>query len=152
MIGYLINPLLNSLPTAPPGAHPCWGHGVRSICRQAFVRTFCDFLFFHRALEISLRKNVVKMQKIEDFVSQNSPKTLPKPPQIRGSTKDAKFHRFCSNFVACCKSRPSKFVRPANVLLTFHTLQLVAFSTYFGSEKPTQNLAKTTSEPLQDRS
>ena len=83
--------------------------------------------------------------------SQNRPKTLPKSIQIRGSRKDAKFHRFCSNFVACCKSRPSKFVRPANVLLTFHTIHLLTFSTYLGSEKPSKNPRKTMPEPFQNR-
>ena len=83
------------------------------------------------------------------------PKTVPKSIQNASEndvpTNMGFFIDFGSNFAACCKSRTSKFVRPRSVLLTFNTNQLFAFGMHFGSEKPTKNLSKTTSEPFRNR-
>ena len=92
-----------------------------------------------------------KMRKSWILPSQNPPKTLPKSIQNRCATKHTNFHGFLSNFHAWCKSRTSKFVRPANVLLTFHTIHLFALGMHFGSKKPTKNLSKTRSEPFKNR-
>ena len=61
------------------------------------------------------------------------------------------FTDFYMIFVACCKSQHQKNVRPRTVLLTFHTIRLIALSMHFWSEKPTKNPSKMTSEPLQNR-
>ena len=83
------------------------------------------------------------------------PKPLPKPFQNPIKTEVPKnmrfFIEFCSNFDACCKSRTSKFMRPASVLLVFHTIRLIAFGMHFWSKKPTENPSKTGSEPFQNR-
>ena len=83
------------------------------------------------------------------------PKTLPKPSQNPLKIDVPKnmrfFMDFCSIFVACCKSRTSKFMRPRSVLLTFHTIQCFAFRMHFGSKKPTKNRPKSRSEPFKNR-
>ena len=56
-----------------------------------------------------------------------------------------------SIFVACCKSRTSKFMRPRSVLLMLHPKRIFAFRMHLGSEKPTENHSKTTSEPFKDQ-
>ena len=146
----MINPLLNSLPTGPAATVSVTAGRLSCAPNWVLCRTFLDFLLFQLAVQIFRRKNDEKMEKSKILASQKTPKTVPKSIRNRGSRNHAKFHRFCSNFVACCKSQTSKFVRPANVLLTFHTMQLFACSTYFGSEKPTKNPSKTTSEPLKN--
>ena len=83
------------------------------------------------------------------------PKPLPKPFQNPIKTEVPKNMRFVidfgSNFDACCKSRTSKFMRPASVLLVFHTIRLIAFGMHFWFKKPTENPSKTGSEPFQNR-
>ena len=83
------------------------------------------------------------------------PKTLPKsfPKGFKNDVpKNMRiFMDFYSIFVACCKSRTSNFMRPANVLLIFHTNQRFAIGPYFWSKKPTKNLPKTKSEPFKNR-
>ena len=83
------------------------------------------------------------------------PKPLPKPFQNPIKTEVPKNMRFVVdfglNFDACCKSRTSKFMRPANVLLVFHIIRLIAFGMHFWSKKPTENPSKTRSEPFQNR-
>ena len=83
------------------------------------------------------------------------PKTLPKPSQNPLKIDVPKnmrfFMDFCSIFVACCKSRTSKFMRPRSVLLGFHKNQMFAFGKHFGFEKPIKNHSKTKPEPFKNR-
>ena len=83
------------------------------------------------------------------------PKTLPKPSQNLSKNDVPEnmqfFINFCSNFDACCKSQHQKNVRPRSVLLTFHTIQCIAFCVHFRSKKPTKNPSKTRSEPFKNR-
>ena len=73
------------------------------------------------------------------------PKTLPKsfPKGFKNDVPKSMriFIDFCWIFVACCKSRTSKFMRPASVLLVFHTIRLIAFGMQFWSKNPTENLS-----------
>ena len=78
------------------------------------------------------------------------PKTLPNSFP-KGSKNDVPknmriFMDFCWIFVACCKSRTLKFMRPRSVLLGFHKNQMFAFGKHFGSEKPIKNHSKTRPE------
>ena len=83
------------------------------------------------------------------------PKTLPKsfPKGFKNDVpKNMRiFMDFCWIFVACCKSRTLKFMRPRNVLLGFHKNQMFAFGKHFGSEKPIKNHSKTRPEPFKNR-
>ena len=83
------------------------------------------------------------------------PKTLPKSFP-KGCKNDVPknmriFMDFCWIFVACCKSRTSKFMRPRSVLLMLNQKRILAFRMHFGPKKPTENTSKTTSEPFKNR-
>ena len=86
-----------------------------------------------------------------------APKTHPKCPQNAFKIDVPKnmrfFMDFCSIFVACCKSRTSKFMRPRSVLLMLHTKRIFAFCMDFGTNKPTKNpkASKTRSEPFKNQ-
>ena len=82
------------------------------------------------------------------------PKTLPKsfPKGFKNDVpKNMRiFMDFCWIFVACCKSRTSKFMRPRSVLLMLHTKRIFAFRMDFGFKKPTKNPSKTKSGPFKN--
>ena len=85
------------------------------------------------------------------WCSKTPPKPSQNPCKIDVPKNMRFFMDFCWFFVACCKSRASNFMRPAIVLLIFHTSQRFAIGTYFWSKKPTKNLPKTRSEPFKNR-
>ncbi len=88
-------------------------------------------------------------------MSRNASKMIPKSSQNAfkiGVPKNMRFFiDFCSIFAAYCKSRTSKFVRPAIVLLMFHKNRRFAFRMRFGFEKCPKNPPKTRSEPFKNR-
>ena len=82
--------------------------------------------------------------------SQNQSKSVQYVPKSMFQ-KNTRFSMdLCWFLVASCKRPTSNFMRPANVLLTFHIIQLLAFSTYFASDKPTKNPSKTRPKPLKN--
>ena len=105
------------------------------------------FFAFRNATWNLSPKNVEKRRKIDGLGIPKPFQILPKIHKIALPENMHFIIDFCLNFDACGQSRTSEFVRPASVLLAFHTIQLFAFGMHLGSEKPTKNLPKTRSEP-----
>ena len=113
-----------------------------------FFRFFC---FPKRCWKNASKKHRKKYENPGFWPPRALPKPSPKPFQIDVPKNMRSLINFGLIFLACCKSRTSKFVRPASVLLTFHTIQLFAFGMHFLSKKRPKNLPKTRSDPLKNR-
>ena len=97
----------------------------------------CGFFFRFFALpscnlNFASKKHRKKCENQGFWLPKPLPKRSQNPFKIDVPKNIGFFTNFCSIFAACCKSRRSKFVRPANVLLIFHALQLFAFKMHFG--------------------
>ena len=128
-------------------AKPAQKLGVNLFCGLK-MRFFClpkIFLFF---ASVFSRKNC---ENHGFWPPKTFPKSIQNASKIDVSKNMRFFMDFCWFLVACCKSRTSNFMRPAIVLLIFHTSQRFAIGTYFWSKKPTKNLPKTKSEPFKNR-
>ena len=139
------------LSISPPG-HAHSAGPAQNLRRTSGRHSF--FRFFglpERASKTTSKKHGKKCENRCFWPPKTIPKSFQNASENDVPTNMGFFIDFGSNFAACCKSRTSKFVRPRSVLLTFNTNQLFAFGMHFGSEKPTKNLSKTTSEPFRNR-
>ena len=102
-------------------------------------------------LKTDIEKTPKKMQKTWILASQNIPKTRSKSSQNRSPEKHAIFYRFLSNFCYLLQALTSKFRRPSQCFVAFHTFRFFDFRLQFYSKKPTKNPSKTTSEPFKNR-
>ena len=110
--------------------------------------------FFSLPKIISFFASIFSRKNTENhgfWLPKTFPKSFPKGCKNDVPKNMRIFMDFCWIFVACCKSRTSKFMRPRNVLLAFHNNQVFAFGMRFWSKKPTKNLSKTRPEPFKNR-
>ena len=116
-----------------------------------FFRHFARFVLPKRASKMISKKHRKKCENRGFWLPEAAPKTFQNASEIDVPTNMRFFSNFCSKKLLLQERRHRFRMGFSNTFCLLVTFRLIAFGVHFRSEKPAENLAKTTSDPFKNR-